>query len=657
MTTLFATAGAPRCSVHTTDDAGIVEQFAAGEAVRYLEQIIGSELSSDGELPIHVGLREKLGITDIPASIEGFDGYVLQVRSDRIVIAGDNERGVVYGTYDLLERLGCRWYYPTIDPADPQIIPSLPDAALDDFETAEAAAFEFRVAHPSSMIYNLNVSDARAQVDWAAKARYNTMLFLWTGPAVFESNVAKPTNLPAQDEAAAHQSFPTPAEFRAGIAEYVTTGIADDIHRRGMALEGPNHCFTFLFDNDWFDEHPDWFGMDEHGVRHKQFALGPEFCWSNPAAVEAFCDACVNFLTNNPHLDVFNPIPNDGGKACACPDCRASTPSDLYCSMMNRLMDRLREAKLNVGIEISGGYNPNSEPPESVTLDPDIRVHWAHWGRAHHDFYGSPTYGRRENLDTWIGQPNKFTMVGYYQDAFATPSLFPPAAIQMDNDDRWLIEQGAAGNLSLMFPHGAWYAHTLNAWLPITWFYKNGKTLGRPRTAVEFLDDFASHYFGEAAEPMRTYLRILTEQMWLTYWCCGQRWDAPQHCDVSRIPAATTLLDQLSELLDNAEALASNELDVYRLSRHAAAGRALIALGRARIKSLPVVHRHASEGPTPEVLELIAEIARTEHEELEPMVRGLQRYSGLMPTGFECEKLLRSSAELDKILSANVEAI
>jgi len=61
--------------------------------------------------------------------VPGHDGYALAVvqatrkTPARIVIAGDNSRGVIYGVYDLLERLGCRWFYPTEDPADPEVVP------------------------------------------------------------------------------------------------------------------------------------------------------------------------------------------------------------------------------------------------------------------------------------------------------------------------------------------------------------------------------------------------------------------------------------------------------------------------------------------------------------------------------------------------------
>lgn len=646
------------------EKAGDVERFAAAELVQYVEAMSGARLpvheaAVTGALSVHVGLREQLAVDGLPDPRDGFDGYVLHVDQTRVVVAGDNPRGVLYGVYDLLERLGCRWYYPAIDPDDPEIVPSERTVELPPLAVAEASPFKYRVCHPSSMIYKLNVPDALAHVDWAAKARYNVMLFYFTERATYESAGTMSTSeaaamVPAQamEEAAPQGAatasaprLPTPEDLWAGTAEYESSGVVGAIQQRGMLLEGPNHCFLFFLSNELFDTKPEWFGMVD-GVRVPQGALRPEFCWSNAEAVEHFTDEGLRWLLDHPFINVCNFIPNDGGKACACPSCAVSTPTDLYAALCNRMMAKIDAAGLDVEMEILGGYNPVMEPPTGVRLDPRIRVHWAHWGRPFHEWYGDPDYALRENLDTWLASGQPFTMVEYLTDTFAGPAIIPPAAQTMDRDTKWLIEQKAAGNLSLMYPHASWWNAGLNGWLAASWYFQD-------RSAVDLMDDYSLGYFGAAGPAMKDVHRLLAAEMWLTYWALGPRWSEPKWARVDEAERAQPLLDVLATLLDEAEAAATDPINVYRLSRPLAAWRVLVLAGRARLVTTPLVHEFAAAaGGGGGDLRRRMEAAR-EHEEsvVQPAVAALLDHKGLLPTGFESDKLLQR-ANTDDLAAA-----
>jgi len=113
----------------------------------YLERIAGARVAiaaspENGFLPAYVGGRESLmghGVDDLPWPKEGFDGYSVQLTPTRLVIAGENSRGTLYGVYDFLERCGCRWYYPQFDPNDPEIVPRRETLSLEPFEVSCAA--------------------------------------------------------------------------------------------------------------------------------------------------------------------------------------------------------------------------------------------------------------------------------------------------------------------------------------------------------------------------------------------------------------------------------------------------------------------------------------------------------------------------------------
>jgi hypothetical protein len=648
--------GVPACSIVVGADCPEPVRFAAEELARYVAQISGAALLitdtvQTGLVPVHLGINlAQAG--PLPEPKAGYDGYRLVVAPDRIVVSGDNPRAVLYGVYDLLERLGCRWYYPTIDPQDPEIVPTAATVELDELAVSEASPFKHRVCHPSSMIYNLRVEDALAQVDWAAKARYNVMLFLLTGPAMHAGSDAAVDGAPAQaleaGEVAPPPALQSEREFWDATAEYETSGVAAALRRRGMLLEGPNHCMLYLLPNSLFDEHPDWFGtagLDEPRV--PQGALGPEFCWSNEEAAAAFTDNCVRWLAANPHIDVFSCAPNDGGKACKCARCDAVSSSDRYAVLMNLLMAKIRAAGLPVELEILGGYDPVLDPPSPGLLDPQIRVHWAHWGRPHDQAYGDPDYPLRDNLEKWLATGSPLTMVNYYTDAFATPPIFPPVSAAYQVDNAWMAQRQLDGVMSLMFPHESWWAHSLNGWLAISWFYPD-------RPVAEFLDDYSTHYFGAAAGPMGAVNRLLAENLWLTSFCCGPRWSEPVWASSSEAERAVPLLHQIAALLTEAAAVAVDEVTRYRRDRVLATWRVLVLMGETRSRNTDLVHEYASGPVTDELVSRLRAALQHEVEVVDPAADGLRSLVGVLPRGWEGDKIVGGAAKelaavLDKL--------
>ena len=669
----FAEGGQAHAGVIVADRASEVERFAAAELVKYVQQMSGVTLPTagplpestgtvpvdygkDGLTPVYVGRRDRLGLDGLPDPKPGHDGYVIDVTDERVVIAGENDRGTLYGVYDLLERLGCRWYYPTIDAEDPELIPLLDVVELAPLTVAESGGFEWRVAHMGSVLVYLNTEHALHQVDWAAKARYNIVAFLVVGEGM--------SGLPAQamEGLDTDELAPAPNTTLEGyidlINEFETSGIVAKMRERGMLLEGPLHCMIQLFPNSLYDEHPEWFGMTEEGERVPQRPLGPEFCWSNRDAVEQFAANVVEFVRACPFIDIFAFTPNDGGRPCACPTCKLDKPSNLYANVANTVKRALEDAGVGRPVEITGGYPPTPEPPDAGLLDPEIRYHWAHWGRAHFDCYGGADYGMRENLDSFLALPNPFTMVEYYPDGFATPSIHPPVATAIGNDNRWLLEQGVRGNFQLMHPQRQWWNHTLSAWLGITFYYSD-------RDPAEFLDDYAARYFGAAAAPaMVEYHRILDTEPWLAYWAQGERWSDPLWADEDEAARGSALLDRLEELLDDAEKATTDPLDAYRLGKLLTLGRAQITLGRARARNTPLIHEAArvlksETTPSEDLVDAVRAAHAFELDVVAPLAKSLWEDPRWLGSDNLYDKWVRTApatAETITALSARLDA-
>lgn len=133
---------------------------------------------------IVVGFRNEMTPADralLPTPASGYDGYAVAIRppapksAARIVVAGDNGRGVIYGVYDVLERLGCRWFYPALDPADPEVVPAQKTLSAAAGSWAVASPFKHRVCAVSTRDSNYSPQRARKQLAWAMQTRFNAI--------------------------------------------------------------------------------------------------------------------------------------------------------------------------------------------------------------------------------------------------------------------------------------------------------------------------------------------------------------------------------------------------------------------------------------------------------------------------------------------------
>jgi len=105
-----------------SDQAKRTERYAAEELVKYLRRISGAELpifpeSSAQNLArnlICLGatrLADQAGVNPTRKQV-GYDGYVIKAQDRLLIIRGRRPKGTVFGVYQLLEGLGCRFYGP-----------------------------------------------------------------------------------------------------------------------------------------------------------------------------------------------------------------------------------------------------------------------------------------------------------------------------------------------------------------------------------------------------------------------------------------------------------------------------------------------------------------------------------------------------------------
>ncbi|MFH1069517.1 MAG: hypothetical protein V1794_07825, partial [Candidatus Glassbacteria bacterium] len=173
--------------------AACTEAFAAVELRTYLCRIGGlneadstvlPKVDSRAELPPGVNLivvgraasTGKYAALDRELSGESADSYL--IRSGNIegrnvlVLRGRTRAGTLYAVYDLLARLGCRWYAPG---ANGEIVPRRERIALERLDIQESPAVDIR----GFWVSNGKVEAGRMTWEGSLTDRGNPGFFLW----------------------------------------------------------------------------------------------------------------------------------------------------------------------------------------------------------------------------------------------------------------------------------------------------------------------------------------------------------------------------------------------------------------------------------------------------------------------------------------------
>lgn len=196
--------GQPGIIIVTSADATEQERYAADELRNYLELMlsasmpVGNETTPGPAIAIG-GAASRLGVN--PEVGLGDDGFTLRTVNDSLAIVG-GRRGVIYGVYELLEKLGCRFFTPTCEN-----IPSVRALDIPALEETQIPVLEYR---------HHNYADFTQNPRFAVKNRIN-------GP------------IPIKDRFGGH-----------------------------MAYTWFVHTFNRILNPDeWFDTHPEYFSMVE----------------------------------------------------------------------------------------------------------------------------------------------------------------------------------------------------------------------------------------------------------------------------------------------------------------------------------------------------------------------------------------------------------
>ena len=245
--------------------ASEAEVTAANTLAEYLERITGAAFPvvTDAAAPaskeLAVGRTNRADEKTL--GVEGMDddGVRLLTAGERLYLTGGRARGALYAVYTFLEDwLGCRWFTHELT-----VVPQQPTLTLDAIDYTYVPPFKLR------------------QTYWMFSTVY-------------------------ADFCAAHKVH--------GIMAYLSDTYGGP--RAEMAINGV-HTIGYIITADMFQTHPEYFGMDENGVR----SVNRQPCFSNEDVLALTIQAALAHC--GAYETVFSISQNDGQDFCRCEKCRA----------------------------------------------------------------------------------------------------------------------------------------------------------------------------------------------------------------------------------------------------------------------------------------------------------------------------------------------
>jgi len=299
------------------------------------------------ENTICIGLFEELGITGKSKDYTEFDDEIfIDVSSGKGVIAGINPRSTLLAVYRFLTEAGCAWIRPG---KDGEYIPSK-DLSAITVKVHEAASYRHRgICIEGANSYE-NIENI---IDWAPKVGFNAYFFQFREAYTFFERWYSHKNNPLKK----------PEPFSVNMAREFVKRAENEIKKRGLIYHAVGHGWTcepfgipgLSWEKDEYDIKPEVikFLAEVNGKRELWggIPLNTNLCYSNPEVREIVTDAIVQYLKENPNVDILHFWLADGSNnQCECENCKERIPSDYYVMMLNELDKKLSAENINTKI-------------------------------------------------------------------------------------------------------------------------------------------------------------------------------------------------------------------------------------------------------------------------------------------------------------------
>jgi hypothetical protein len=456
--------------------------FAAQELQRYVKEMSGAQLpvvqTSSSKPAIMLTSRPWQSAKQEDPREE--DHYRLRMVAKRLRIEGASPRAVLFGVYDLLERLGCGWCVPGED--------SVPKR--DSLEISSSLQVDSRPAFQYRMMLDFpmqSVAQTIAICDWLAKNRMN-----WV-----------------------HECPNAYGEPKAWYDR--RDRVVPELKKRGLELILGGHTMHTWLPESHFDSHPEWFADGGSGRKP------PALCVANLEMTDELIENVRHFLNRCPEVAVIDLWHPDSEVFCHCAKCLRglavhrpnekppeSIPADsvqaayviTYIEFVNRVAEAIARSHPKVMISaLIYSQTDRAMPDGCPVLADNVLVGLAQFQRdSYRPLLGEPKSAINlrlvGNALTWMAK-SKHSYIYEYYNSWIAPYIYPGAQV-IARDLRSLQALQAQGVSSDMYGYSPvnMYVAARALWSPdVQW-----------KDAVR---DFCIRYYGDVGEAMaQNHLRL-----------------------------------------------------------------------------------------------------------------------------------------------------
>lgn len=439
-------------------DASPSENTAVAKFQSILKQISGVELpvvtdsaaARAQEIIVGRTNREGTGYTVDRAAL-GDDGFIIKTAGQKLIIAGGELRGTLYGVFDFFQKyMDCKWLSNTA-----VIIPKKSIAAIPvSINVREVPAYRFRAP---TVVYNMT----SVNPDYALANKINGLV----------------------------QSVNAP-EYGGMIADY------------------PGHTVAQIVPPDkYFAEHPDYYALTETGER-----ITDNPCLSNENVIQIYIDYAKKQIHDNPNRTSITMGLNDSSVTCQCDKCKAIYAEEgANAGTLIRLLNRVCEAirPLNPKVKLlTFAYACSVDAPKTV-CDENIIIYYCPITMCYAHALQECSYDASKAVCKQLVDWGKITNNIYI---FEYPMNYNEQALPYAKYDavrkniQFYYENHASGLFNCAVSNCDPNFFVLDN-------YIYAKLLWNPYADMEkIMAEFMSDYFGPGWQYIREYLRMICEE-------------------------------------------------------------------------------------------------------------------------------------------------
>jgi len=351
--------------------------FAAEELKKYLRMMMPKLpdvhicYQPDAKDGFRLGLMQDLGldISDV-ADARLDDCVYIDTNETGGVIAGSNERSVLFAVYEFLKKNGCRWLYPGIDGE------YIPLKNIDPVSYRHIADMRFRGPCIEGAV---SQSVLLSFIEFMPKANLN----------LFSSQFFLPTFFYERYHGRMYNdvSATLPKEKMTNDTVLQWKSAAEcELKKRGLLYRDIGHGWTatpFGFDisSAWAPIDDSMYTSEDYkycamqnGERklHNHTPMATQFCMSNPEARRIVAKFIADYAENHPYVDFPHVTLGDAtNNHCECEKCQKKRVSDFYVMLLNDIDEELSARNLPTRISFSLYHDTFWAPTSERIKNPD----------------------------------------------------------------------------------------------------------------------------------------------------------------------------------------------------------------------------------------------------------------------------------------------